>query len=321
MQLLILFLFCILKYINIPYKISVFWASFNIICLILYGVLLWGVQDEDDVVMMMTPQLPRPASTPVPATRSLRRVMARNRPPSSDDEEDLFSGDGGEMSDRRRRPNLSPAFYAELVKPSGISSPIWRHFSIEKNGKSNDAFCDICSVPVARGKSSSPTNLKQHLKRNHRELFDSFLKELEPNAQNIEGYLIPNKPQQVKDALIRMIVEGHMPYAILKSEGLGDLMRVVGWRDGPPDYRTIQDRMCEVEWDTKLKIKALLLNQKVAITCDGWKSGNNVDYVGVTATWIDDTWSLNTVTLDCTVFYGRHLSTRISERVKEVLAM
>jgi BED zinc finger len=222
-----------------------------------------------------------------------------------------------EVVDKRKRPPVSKEFFATLVKPTSVSNPIWKHFSLQKTGPKHDAYCVHCRSPVARGKSNSPTNLVSHFKRNHRKIYDSHVRE--ENAQNSSRNSIYNKPRAIRDALIKIMVEGHLPYTILKGEGLSDLFRELGYHEGPPDARTIQLRMCELEAMTKAKLKILLQDQKVAITTDGWKSANNVDYLAVTATWIADSWNLYTVTLDCSSFHGRHTSARISERVLNVI--
>jgi BED zinc finger len=206
-----------------------------------------------------------------------------------------------------------------LVKPPGFSSVIWKHFKLEKGNLKSSGYCNYCKLQVSRGNSNTTTNMKAHLQRKHPEEHAELLVDEEPNSQSISNFYGPTKLHGIKDALIEMMVEGHIPYTMLRLKGLKKLLEVVGCREGVPDKRTVQARMAVIEKQTKCKLKALVAGKKVSLTTDGWKANNNIDYLGITTCWIDDAWKLQTVTLDCTVFPGRHSAARMAERVQYIL--
>jgi BED zinc finger len=206
-----------------------------------------------------------------------------------------------------------------LVKPTNFTSHIWKHFMIQKGNIKSKGFCNYCDQGISRGGSQTTTNMIQHLRRAHPEEYADLVREEEASGQSNDRFPRQSKPHLIKDALIEMMVEGHIPYTMLKLMGLKKLMAACGIRSRVPDKRTVQARMGVIEAQTKGKLKDLVAGKKVSITCDGWKANNNVDYLGITACWVDDVWKLQTVTLDCTVFPGRHSSERIAERLKLII--
>jgi BED zinc finger len=209
--------------------------------------------------------------------------------------------------------------HKDLVLPPSTTSMIWKHFLVEKDNIGSPGYCNYCDMGVSRGKSHTTSNMIAHLKKYHPEEYVVFFAEEEPNSQQNDCCFGANKQNIVKDALIEMMVEGHIPFTMLKLRGLKKIFAALGSRERVPDKRTVQKRMAVIETDTKCKLRSLLVGKKVSLTCDGWKSNNNVDYLGITACWVDDVWKLQTVTLDCTVFPGRHFATRMAERVQYIL--
>jgi BED zinc finger len=189
---------------------------------------------------------------------------------------------------------------------------------VQRGNKNSPGYCNYCDQAVSRGKSKTTTNMKHHLRR-HPEHYADFVNE--HVAKNGEGEVYRGQPKAklIRDALIEMMVEGHIPFTMLKLTGLPKLMGACGVTHRVPDKRTIQNRMSHIEVETKAKLKELLQAAKVCITTDGWKSNTGSDYVGITVCWIDTFWKLQTMTLDCSVFPGRHYSARIAARVKLIM--
>jgi BED zinc finger len=272
------------------------------------------LQDDNDDVEVRGARVLRIKDTivaPLASSQTANDSPGQSNPEQPNPEQDSPPSDGyigGSEADRA----------LHLNKPTSVSSNIWGHFMVETGKKSSKGFCNYCNKGVSRGQSNTTTNLKDHLRRHHPEQHAEFLRENGANGQNNESSGL-SKPAIIKDALIEMMVEGHIPYTMLKLRGLRKLMAACGIKNPVPDKRTVQARMGIIEAETKGKLKGLVADKKVSITCDGWKSNNHIDYLGITACWVDDAWKLQTVTLDCSVFPGRHSSQRIAERLKFIL--
>ncbi len=67
----------------------------------------------------------------------------------------------------------------EFVPKSGTKSELWQHFGLKKgdNGKPIDdgsVYCRLCRRKVKAG-SGNTSNLKAHLKNNHRSVYSTLL--------------------------------------------------------------------------------------------------------------------------------------------------
>jgi BED zinc finger len=264
------------------------------------------LQDDDDADIMESRLLRVPSSPPGPVDLSQRTTDS-----AQEAEEDS-------PPVRGIRDPLSESFL-NLVRPENAKSCIWKHFKVQFGKKKSKGYCNYCDMGVSRGNSQTTSNLKQHLRRHKDEYAEFVGDEAASNSQGGGVYRGQPKARVIKDALIEMMVEGHIPFTMLKLTGLTKLMGACGIVNRIPDKRTVQHRMSHIEAETRGKLKDLVASKKVCITCDGWKANTGIDYLGITACWVDDSWKLQTLTLDCTIFPGRHFSARIAARVKYIL--
>lgn len=84
--------------------------------------------------------------------------------------------------------------------------------------------------------------------------------------------------------------------------------------------KTVSNSMIPLFYhQTHEKIQVLMTNCfAVCLTTDGWTSIKNESYIGVTAHFIDENASLESVCLDCEKFEERHTSENLASFLKNI---
>ena len=99
--------------------------------------------------------------------------------------------------------------------------------------------------------------------------------------------------------LIRFISENYLSFSIVQSSSFKSLVTKLNKNAKHHDRHTIRKKTVEMAAILKQKIKLLLKNKFVSITCDKWTSNVNQSYLGVTAHIIDDDWKMKSFVLTC----------------------
>jgi hypothetical protein len=114
------------------------------------------------------------------------------------------------------------------------------------------------------------------------------------------------------------IIQASMSFSLLNQESFLELVYLLDPRYVPPDRKTIRERI-EVEYQcTFEKIKKILKNVSINLTCDVWTSLVLDPYLGITAHYIDASWIFRSHILDVSVFPNPHDNESIIVALKEV---
>jgi hypothetical protein len=103
----------------------------------------------------------------------------------------------------------------------------------------------------------------------------------------------PTEEDKLRDLLVRYFIESGIPFTHVESEVFKALMNELKPRFKLPCHVTIQKDCIKLYMEEKLKLKALLNGQRVCLTTNTWTSLHNLNYMCVTAHFIDSDWIMH----------------------------
>ena len=101
--------------------------------------------------------------------------------------------------------------------------------------------------------------------------------------------------EQCRRALCRMVIVDKLPFKFVEKEGFRNFMKVAQPHFKIPS-RTTMTRDCFKLYDEeKQKLKRVFgeARQKVCLTTDTWTSLQQINYMCITAHWIDNEWIMH----------------------------
>ncbi|CAL9017336.1 unnamed protein product [Prunus brigantina] len=135
----------------------------------------------------------------------------------------------------------------------------------------------------------------QMLKHFHKKPKPMILLPLKKESEE-EGKLIATSysPEKCKEAIVRYIILDEQPFRAVEGEGFRDMLRVFEPRLQVPSRVTIERDVLKLYKKEKIKLKDYLVanRQRVSLTTDTWLSYQNLNYMCLTAHYIDDQWRL-----------------------------
>ena len=242
----------------------------------------------------------------------------------------------------------------------GGTSIIWDYF--EKDiAQPSHAKCKACNVKVSRGSSNpklmTTTNLKTHLKKHHKELYDQLnekkiaeinvKRKAEEDAQNGSGTVLKNKKQKEKflqetlpeaiaktqvwpightsakeahKRVLLMIIQDLKPFSEVNHGGLLQLLKFL-----QPKFELGSDKFYRDMMQTSYKkcrqsLQELLKKsnpQHVSLVLDGWSQFHH-GYIGVNIHFIDENWKRRKLNLCCSKFDESHTGAAMADFVKSL---
>ncbi|XP_073016174.1 zinc finger BED domain-containing protein RICESLEEPER 2-like [Primulina eburnea] len=192
---------------------------------------------------------------------------------------------------------------------------VWEHF--EKYTDSCGAFrakCNYCGSnyaadPTSNGTSSLGNHLKK-CKQNPHNMETSQAKigfQQISNDQRSEVTLNIWKYDQElsRKALAKMIIVDELPFSFVEGEGFRYFMTVTQPQFRIPSRATMTRDCFELFLEENHKLKTLFkgMNQRVCLTTDTWTSIQRINYMCITAHFIDQDWNFHKKILNfCPVF-------------------
>ena len=221
------------------------------------------------------------------------------------------------------------------------TSPIWGYF-VKVVATPHMAECNTCKGNVSRGsknpKHMTNTNMKNHLRQKHGDLYISFLKTDQENNEEKkrvaeeEGdeagpFNLGNKkqktdflqqtvpdmmtvePWKMKDprnvtchkAVLKMVIWDLQPYSMVNQGGFLTLVKTLNRKFNPGTDKFYRDMMLKTYQKCKEQMMNILNDinpDNVALVLDGWSQFHH-GYVGVNAHFIDDGWKRKKFNLGC----------------------
>ena len=181
------------------------------------------------------------------------------------------------------------------------TSVVWQEFTVVKVVDGTEKVqCNHCKLKFAKQKDGTTTQYKRHL--------DSCIK----RQLSIKGqgnlYLTPQTPRsesvscvqtwkydqaKIREVVSHMIMVHELPFAFTEYELFNLLMKTAS-----PHYQRISRATAKADCWTSYEVKKKRLNgllktvDRISITTDMWKSGQKIQYMVLTAHFVDSDWKL-----------------------------
>lgn len=182
-------------------------------------------------------------------------------------------------------------------------SPVWDHFKGFINEKGDHkATCNYCAKEYCSGsKSHGTSTLWNHLRSCAIYLEKVGQNQTQTRLNFQSGGLDERKlvawkfdQQEVRKALHEMIVLDELPLKHVEGRGFKRLMSVAQPLFQIPSRFTVGKDCLETFEDEKKKVRALLQKNisRICLTTDTWTSNQRINYMVLTAHYIDNNWKL-----------------------------
>ncbi len=226
----------------------------------------------------------------------------------------------------------------ELVSKPGTKSEVWQYFGLAKgpDGKAvNDGavYCKLCAKKVT-AKSGNTSNLKAHLKNNHKTIHCQLQKpsatvakekSSTPTLVTLKNVLPyghqTQKYKELNEAVAHFICKDGLPIYTVEKPGFRALIQKLDSRyelpSGPQFSRSI---IPDLYASTKLKIAQAIKDIKFfGATTDMWSSIGMVPYMSFTIHFISDNSQLKSFVLSSTFLPKDHTADVLAEALEEVM--
>lgn len=258
-----------------------------------------------------------PTPTPSPATEGTQSSIGTTPSETPISTPNLVTG--SQVPAIENAASVPPPTSASVPPPASASVPpsdsvkrknqsiAWEHFTRLTNPDGSKlararAKCKHCPQTYAvDSKSNGTTNMRTHLlyqcrksplfipaKKQRYLAFDSA-----ENGGNVVS--IEFDKDTSRFACARMIIKDELPFSHVEGQGFIDFMRVTQPKFKTPSRRTIARDIWELYQGEKGSLKRILAayNQRVSLTTDTWTSIQNINYMVLTAHFIDEDWVLH----------------------------
>jgi hypothetical protein len=211
-------------------------------------------------------------------------------------------------------------------------SQIWDHFTkLDGDPLTPRAECNYCGKDYACHTIVNGTsNMWSHLKicKNFPCVVDKKQKilVLEPNKVGGElgdrsvGTLkaIGYDYDECRKALVKMVIIDELPFNFVEGKGFRLFFRTLQPRFDIPSRFTVMRDCLKLYVEGKEKLKRALKGQRLCLTKNTWTSIQNINYMSLTAHWIDNEWNLHKRILNfCQV--SNHMGETIGQVIENCL--
>ncbi|KAM1841521.1 hypothetical protein ACFX13_016332 [Malus domestica] len=112
---------------------------------------------------------------------------------------------------------------------------------------------------------------------------------------NVKNMLVAKgwSQEESEEGIIEFIVLEEVPFSIVESEGFRRMMCKVQPRLHVPSRRTMLRGLFNMYDSMKNQLKKEIHNHRVSLTTDTWTSVQNLNYMVLTAHFVDDDWNMH----------------------------
>ncbi|XP_055961844.1 zinc finger BED domain-containing protein RICESLEEPER 2-like [Mercurialis annua] len=126
----------------------------------------------------------------------------------------------------------------------------------------------------------------------------------------------------IRQAVAYMIIVDELPFKFVEKQGFRKLMSVACPLFKIPSRFTVNRDCYSMFVEERLKLKNILKTstQRISLTSDSWTSNQRLNYMCVTAHYIDDDWKLNKKIISfvpCSKHKGEHLAKALETCLQE----
>jgi hypothetical protein len=133
---------------------------------------------------------------------------------------------------------------------------------------------------------------RQRLEKNQTSLQLGLKQGADGNVSSQIGFM-KYDPDRVRMSIVQYLIKCGLPFKHVDTEGFQEFVSNLEPRFTMPSRDTIQRDCMNLYRDEKQKLKDLLSGQRICLTIDTWTSLQNLNYVCLTAHYIDCNWELH----------------------------
>jgi hypothetical protein len=98
---------------------------------------------------------------------------------------------------------------------------------------------------------------------------------------------------ECRQALFKIVIIDELPFNFVEGKGFRLFSRIVQPRFDIPSCFTVIRDCLKLYVEEKERLKRALKGQRLCLTTDTWTSIQNINYISLTAHWIDNEWNLH----------------------------
>ena len=99
--------------------------------------------------------------------------------------------------------------------------------------------------------------------------------------------------EECRLALAQMIIIDELPFKFVEGRGFKSFLRTIQPRFDSLSRFTVMKDCLKIYVDEKEILKIALRGQRLCLTIDAWTSIQNINYMSLSAHWIDSEWKLH----------------------------
>lgn len=194
---------------------------------------------------------------------------------------------------------------SKIKKERKKRSRAWDHFTPKTDSDGNaKGVCNYCKAEYfADTKEHGTTSMLGHISRCKKMPYNIDTKQAKLAFQPVIGgnkgdvAIVPWKfdQEECRKALCRMIIIDELPFRFVEKEGFKQFMKVAQPCFRIPSRTTVTRDCFDLFDEEKHKLMNLFkeTQQRVCLTTDTWTSVQRINYMVITAHWIDTKWTLH----------------------------
>lgn len=199
--------------------------------------------------------------------------------------------------------NVSPIVQDDKDKPKRKpkkTSDVWVHYNIIAGGNNPRCTCKYCGADYAYNPTKNGTStVRAHLVKckkfpGREEAMNQKLLSFTKHEDGSSSLATVSWTKEgARQHLAKYIILDELPFRHVEGEGFKLYSRYMNPKFDPPSRITVARDIYNLYVDEKKKLKTVLSKERVCLTTDTWTSIQNINYMCVTAHWIDGDWKLH----------------------------
>ncbi|KAH0766223.1 hypothetical protein KY290_002212 [Solanum tuberosum] len=199
----------------------------------------------------------------------------------------------------------SQSVESQVKKGRKKRSRAWDHFSRKTDSDGSEkGVCNYCKKEYfADTKEHGTTSMLTHIAKCPKMPYNIDINQSKLAFQPIIGgnkgdvVVVPWKfdQEECRKALCRMVIIDELPFRFVEKEGFKQFMKVAQPCFHIPSRTTVTRDCFDLFYEEKHKLMAVFkeAQQRVSLTTDTWTSIQRINYMVITAHWIDKNWTLH----------------------------
>ncbi|KAH0634645.1 hypothetical protein KY290_038111 [Solanum tuberosum] len=194
---------------------------------------------------------------------------------------------------------------SQVKKERKKRSRVWDHFSRKTDSDGSEkGVCNYCKREYfADTKEHGTTSMLTHIVKCPKMPYNIDIKQSKLAFQPMIGgnkgdvVVVPWKfdQEECRKALCRMVIIDELPFRFVEKKGFKQFMKVAQPCFHIPSSTTMTRDCFDLFDEEKHKLMAVFkeTQQRVSLTTDTWTSIQRINYMVITAHWIDKNWTLH----------------------------